>query len=196
MKTIVSTFLLVMGLSGLAMAQESETLFDNANIVGAFGGPFLEYTEILGEQGVMVGGGGALQFKHFFLGGYGIGTHFPQAEVDAERYAVNLGHGGFWLGYTIPSHKLVHFYGSARIGWGNIRFKEDADDSDRNAFFSDRIFAFTPEIGIELNISDFFRIAATGGYRMVSDVDNLPEGFGNEDFSNFMGGLTFRFGAF
>lgn len=196
MKTIVLSLALLLGLSVSSYAQQQETLFQNAQVVGAFGGPFMEYGAILGEEGLMVGGGGALQYRRFFLGGYGIGTHYPQTVVNSERYVVNLGHGGFWLGYTIPSHKLVHFYGSTKIGWGAIRFKEDPDDKDRDAFYTDRIFAFTPEIGMEVNVTDFLRIAITGGYRLVADVDNLPGAYTNEDFSGFMGGLTFRFGAF
>ena len=186
---------LVLGLSVMSYAQD-ETLFGNAKIVGAFGGPFVEYHQILGDEGVMVGGGGALQFKRFFFGGYGIGTHFPQTIFDTQPYVVNVGHGGFWLGYTIPSHKLFHLYVSARPGWGKVRFKLDRDDKDRDAYYADRIFVFTPELGIEVNVTDFLRIAATGGYSLVTDVDNLPGDYTDEDFSGFMGGLTFRFGSF
>lgn len=195
MKTFAMALGLFLGLTSAALAQD-ETLFDNARVVGAFGGPFVEYHQILGDEGLMVGGGGALQFKRFFIGGYGVGTHFPETLLNSERYVVNIGHGGFWLGYTIPSHKLFHLYVSAKPGWGQIRFKEDRDDKDRDAIYSDRIFAFTPEIGLELNVTDFLRIAATGGYRLVADVDNLPETYSDEDFSGFMGALTFRFGSF
>lgn len=196
MKTIALTLGLVLGLTTAVFSQE-ETLFDNAKIVGAFGGPFVEYHQILGDEGLMVGGGGAVQFKHFFFGGYGIGTHFPEATLlNAKSYVVNISHGGFWLGYTIPAHKLFHLYVSARPGWGQVRFKEDRDDKDRDAIYADRIFAFTPEIGVEINVTDFLRIAATGGYRLIADVDNLPDDYANDDFSGFMGGLTFRFGSF
>lgn len=196
MKTIVLTICILLGASAIALAQQEETLFRNAEVQGAFGGPFVEYANILGQEGAMVGGGGALQFRRFFLGGYGIGTHFPETTYNADRYVVNVGHGGFWLGYTIPSHKLLHFYGSARIGWGAVRFKDDPDDKNRDAIFSDRIFAFTPEIGLEINVTDFLRIAATGGYRLIADVDQLPGDYSQDDFNGFMGGLTFRFGSF
>jgi len=195
MKTIVLSLGFLLGFWGIVSAQE-ETLFDNARVVGAFGGPFVEYGEILEEGGVMVGGGGALQFQRFFFGGYGIGTNFPQTLIDDDYYTVNLGHGGFWLGYTIPSHKLFHVYASAKTGWGRIRFKEDRSDKDSDAIYSDRIFAFTPELGVEVNVTDFFRVALTGGYHLVTDVDNLPAEYSDDDFSGFMGGLTFRFGSF
>jgi len=195
MKTILMTLGLILGLSMISSAQE-ETLFGDAKVVGAFGGPFVEYHKILGEEGVMVGGGGALQFKRFFFGGYGIGTDAPETSYNANTYAVKFGHGGFWLGYTVPSHKLFHLYISARPGWGNIRFKEDREDNNKDSIYSDRVFVFTPEVGVEVNVTDWFRIAATGGYRLVADVDHLPAAYSNEDFSGFMGGLTFRFGSF
>ena len=195
MKTILLSLGFLLGFFGVASGQQ-ETLFDNARVVGAFGGPFVEYSQILGEQGVMVGGGGALQFQNFFIGGYGIGTNYPETTYNNDRLVVNLGHGGFWVGYTIPTHKLFHLYISTRTGWGRIQFKADRDDKDRDAYYSDRIFAFTPEAGLEVNVTDFLRIAVTGGYHLVADVDNLPATYSNEDFSGFMGGLTFRIGSF
>ncbi|MCB9283944.1 MAG: hypothetical protein H6563_07725 [Lewinellaceae bacterium] len=196
MKTIVLSLGLLLGFFASLYGQKSETLFENAKVVGAFGSPFLEYGKLLGEEGLMVGGGGALQFQRFFLGGYGIGTNYPETVYNGNRYVVNFGHGGFWLGYTIPSHKLFHAYISAKTGWGRIRFKADRNDKDRDAYYSDRIFAFTPELGVEVNVTDFMRIALTGGYRLVADVDALPASYTNEDFSGFLGGLTFRFGSF
>ena len=181
----------MLGLGAAAYAQE-ETLFGKAKLTGAFGGPFLEYGEILGQRGSMVGGGGALQFKNFFVGGYGIGTHYPES----GPYVVNVRHGGLWLGYTIPSHKLFHLYASLRAGSGAVRFKFDRSDNRRDAIFTDRIQALTPELGVEVNVSDFLRIAITGGYRLIGGVDRLPAGFSNEDFSGWTGGMTFRIGAF
>jgi hypothetical protein len=191
MKTFALSLALLLGLSFSLQAQE-ETLFRNAKLTGAFGGPFVEYGEILGQQGSMVGGGGALQFKSFFVGGYGIGTHYPET----GPYVVNLRHSGLWLGYTFPSYKLFHLYASLRAGGGAIRFKEDRSDRRRDAIYSDRIQALTPELGVEVNVSDFLRISVTGGYRLIGGVDRLPASYTNEDFSGWIGGLTFRIGSF
>jgi hypothetical protein len=66
-------------------------------------------------------------------------------------------------------------------------------------------FVATPELGFELNITRFFRIAATAGYRIVAGISevnftdaqgNLIEKINNSDFSSPMGALTFKFGWF
>lgn len=175
----------------LASAQQ-ETLFGKVNEdeIGAFGSPILEIGPINGQTSGYVGGGGALVIRGFFIGGYGIGTSFADTEINGARYDIKLKHGGLWFGYAPVQYKVIHPYSSLRIGWGKSQLLR-GDDAD----FSERNFVLTPELGLELNVFDFLKIAFTGGYRWVSGVDNLP-GLNNEDFSNFMGGITFRIGGF
>lgn len=173
---------------------QHETLFGNLDVSGAFGGPILEVSSIVGETGADVGGGGALVMEHLFFGGYGLGNEFSEFEVKegdaAGRYDVKFGHGGFWLGLVPRQYKLIHFYGSARLGWGRARLRQDKDTR-----YSDRMFVVTPEVGFEVNLTDYFKLGFTGGYRWVTGIDKLPE-LGNEDFSSPIGMLTFRFGGF
>ena len=180
----------------LSMVAQDETLFKNAKVIGGFGGPIVEFSSINGEVGTDVGGGGALILNNFFIGGYGMGTTFPEINVDNKDYSIDFGHGGFWLGYAYRSEKLVHLYGSARLGWGGIQLKTDPDQDDEFADYDDAIYVITPELGIELNVTTFFKIAVTGGYRIVADVDGLPGDLGEADFSSPVGALTFRFGGF
>ena len=53
----------------------------------------------------------------------------------------------------------------------------------------------TPEVGLELNVFSFFRIAATASYRWVNGVETLPT-YTNDDLSSFGATLTLRFGGF
>lgn len=179
-----------------SMFAQDETLFKNAEVIGGFGGPIVEFSQINGEVGTDVGGGGALILNNFFIGGYGMGTTFPEIKVENKNYTIDFGHGGFWLGYAHRSPKLVHLYGSARLGWGGIQLKEDPDQDDEFAKYDDAIFVLTPELGVELNVTQFFKIAATGGYRWVADVDGLPGELDSSSFSSPVGTLTFRFGGF
>ena len=169
---------------------QDETLINHLEFTGGFGGPIIETSTINGELSVDVGGGGALLVNTFFLGGYGMGTRFPEYRLDSTDYNIHFKHGGLWLGYVSPPAKLLHFWGSVKLGWGKARLeiKEDAK-------YSDRIMALTPEIGIELNVTKFMRISLTGGYRMVSGLNKLP-GLTNKSFSSPVGILTFSFGGF
>lgn len=174
---------------------QHETLFSNINNVGAFGGPLVEISSINGQVGADVGGGGALILNSFFIGGYGMGTNFPEATLNIDgqelKYEIDSGHGGLWFGYTPNTRKIIHPYGSLKIGWGKTELKGPDDTPD----FSERTFVMIPEAGVEVNVTDFFRIAVTGGYRWVNGINDL-QGLENEDFSSALGAITFRFGGF
>ena len=173
---------------------QHETLFSKARVLGGFGGPLLEFGNIKGDYTTSVGGGGGVIVDNFFIGAYGIGSldHLHYNINSHDDFRMDLAHGGLWLGYTPSTFKLFHPYTSAKIGWGFADIRNDPFTINSNG---DAIFVFTPEVGMELNLSKFFRISASMGYRMVTDVDQL-DNFSNKDFSSLTGQLTFRFGWF
>ncbi len=177
-------------LGALQLSAQQETLFDEFDIMGAFGGPILEIGSINGEVGADVGGGGALIINNFFLGGYGMGTDYPQFERNGIDYNIRYKHGGFWLGYTHREYKAVHLYSSVKIGWGKAQMRNDG-----SVEFQDRHFTMIPELGIELNLTEWFKLGFTGGYRWVNGINNLP-GLNNAAFSSPVGIINFRFGGF
>ncbi len=172
---------------------QHETLFSKARVVGGFGGPLLEFGNIKGDFVTSVGGGGGVIIDNFFIGGYGIGSIENLHYRFDNDFRMDLAHGGLWLGYTPQSFKVFHPYFSTKIGWGFADFRE----SRFGPTFSngDGIFVLTPEAGLELNLTKFFRIVGTVGYRWVTDVDQL-EDYSNKDFQSLTGQLTFRFGWF
>jgi len=187
MKKIILTSLLA-SIAFILAAQE-QTLFKNGSVMGGFGSPIIEISSIAGETGAMVGGGGAVVIGSFFLGGYGIGTNYPEVKFDLLNYNVKYGHGGLWMGAAPGQWRLFHPYASLRLGWGKAQMRNDV------LTFSDRHFTLTPELGGEVNIAPFLKIAFTATYRWTSGIQNLP-GLTNDDFSGFGGILTFRIGGF
>lgn len=174
------------------LSAQHETLFNQANVIGAFGAPITEYG-LRNSLGTSAGGGGALVINSFFIGAYGLGSvDFNQLFDDGRVEVVDIGHGGFWLGGTFQPYRLIHAYGSARIGWGGINI--DVDDTVRYRDL-DKIFVVTPEIGLELNVTSWFRVAGTVGYRYVSGI-NDNNNLRNEDFSGATAAVTLRFGWF
>ncbi len=193
--TIVICFLLA---SATLFAQKDETIFSDVNRIGAWGAPIFEYTNLDTDVETTGGGGGALVLNDFYLGGYGMGkTEFSKTfSADNKKDNVNFKHGGFWIGYTPLQSKVVHPYASVRLGWGKARFNStDLTTNERLAELKDNIFVTTPEVGIELNVFSFFRIAATASYRWVNGIDDLPT-YTDDDLSSFGGTLTLRFGGF
>ena len=177
---------------GISADAQEETLFGKARVRGGFGGPLVEIG-VNNNLNTSVGGGGGLVINSFFIGGYGMGSFDFSDLVDEneEIEGLELGHGGLWLGFSVPSRKLIHFYASGRVGWGalDIRF-EDGNFDDL-----DNVFVLTPEAGIELNLTRWFRLAGTFGYRYV-DGASEDRGYSNDDFSGTFAGITLRFGGF
>lgn len=183
-------FLLLNAVAVWGFAQH-ETLFNQFKIKGAFGGPIVE-SGFRNDLGTSAGGGGGIIFNNMFVGIYGVGSVDFEQLFDNNVEVLDIGHGGLWIGGNFPSHKLLHVYGSARIGWGAVNVKFD----DVNSYSDvDKIFVVTPEIGLELNVTHWFRIAGTAGYRWV-DGTNTANGYNNDDFTGTVGTLSFRFGWF
>lgn len=186
------------------LVAQDETIFGDVNRIGGFGGPIFEFSNFgsNSNSNTAVGGGGALILDDFYVGGYGIGgidfsqNNFSNVTLDIQK--LEFGHGGMWFGYTPLQEKAIHPYASAKIGWGEVRYEYDIDPDPDNIDkeeFEDRIFAITPEVGVEFNVFHFFRIAATATYRWVDGVDTT-NGFQDKDFSKFGATLTLRFGGF
>jgi hypothetical protein len=183
-----------------------ETLFGSRGLkISGFGGPFVEFSSVNGQFTVSNGGGGAALFNQtFFLGGYGVGmSNRINVGVGNTNQRIDFEHGGFWLGYVSSPKRLVHFTGSLRLGWGGVNLRNNSFGSNMDLRLTN-CFVATPEIGFEVNITRFFRIAATAGYRAVSGIGtvNLNDNLGNStmldsgDFNSPMGMLTFKFGWF
>ncbi len=187
-------FTLLACFAALQLSAQHETLFGDLDVIGAFGGPIVEISQIGEDVGADVGGGGALILNNLFLGGYGMGTDYPDYEIvggeNAGQYNIKFGHGGLWFGYVAKQSKLIHLYSSFKLGWGKARLRQD-----KETIFSDRVFVMTPELGVEINLTGFFKLSLTGGYRLVNGVSKLP-GLNNDSFNSPVGILTFRFGGF
>ncbi|MCS7036132.1 MAG: hypothetical protein RMJ33_01830 [Saprospiraceae bacterium] len=191
--------LLVTGLFALLASfsyaqKEEETLFGKARVSGGFGGPFWVSSRGAGESGWGGGGGGGVVFGHFFLGGFGQGEVFGRRRIQGVEHELSLGLGGLWAGVAYPTHRLVHPYGSLKVGWGGLSLtpREPSNSSG----FNDAVFAVIPEVGLELNVLKWFRLAGHAGYRWVSGIDGLGGQVRAGDFDNVIWGITLRFGSF
>ncbi|MEO1518583.1 MAG: hypothetical protein AAFV95_26440 [Bacteroidota bacterium] len=172
-------------------AQQTQTLFNRARVVGAFAAPIVEIGIDDDLRGNAAGGGAALIIDNFFIGGYGIGSSdLDDLFDDNDDLRLSIGHGGFWVGYAAPSHKLIHLYSSAKIGWGAVDIEFDGSNVDAK----DGIFVVTPELGLEVNVFRWFRIGTTLGYRFVDGISN--ENINKDQFQGLIGGLSFRIGGF
>jgi len=226
--TLIITGLIIFCSSYQLSGQEMQYLFQNKDgklNVSGFGGLIVDFSSVMDEFAVGVGGGGAVIFNQaFYIGGYGIGLstdhrvtleRYSPGEKENEilsNYRVNFGHGGFWLGYIHQSYKAIHFGASAKLGWGEVSLYQGGTydyNHDYNSYAGDNCFVFIPQAEAEINLAKWFKINVGVGYRLVSGLNRTYQyqepGTGNlvekeyydsKDFNSFTGNITLMFGWF
>ena len=80
-------------------------------------------------------------------------------------------------------------YTTLRIGPGVVNIDTNSWDD-----YIDNVLVVSPELGVEMNLTKFLRIAGTAGYRWVDGVSS--PGLTNDDFTGWTGALTLRLGYF
>lgn len=224
MRTFIITTVFLFGLmAATTKAQDAgkrEFLLggDRPVSISGFGAPIIEFSSIDGDLAVSTGGGGAVLFNQcFFVGAYGLGTVNPgpnnlsiqmrDFDLSVHTYS-NLrrtfAHGGLWLGYIHNTDKMVHLALSTKIGGGAVGYF----DSDFHSWDADLgwdvVFVFTPQVEVELNMTEWFKINLGVGYRFVSgvnetytDIDgNERRFFDSGDFTSPQVSLSLLFGGF
>lgn len=153
----------------------------------------MQFTSVAGEFGHMMGGGGAVMLNDFFFGGYGLGltNAIPDYVNGDTNNRLTLGHGGFWMGYSLFGDKPVHVSISSLIGWGEFGLMQY---EGYYPFARDKIFVIAPTVEVELNLTRYLRIGAGATYNLYTMVD--LQGYGSSDLSSPGGFLSFKFGWF
>lgn len=174
---------------------EYRTILDGKDLrISGMGGPFMQFTSVAGEFGHLMGGGGGILLNNFLFGGYGLGltNNIPaDANLVDDDDALSLGHGGFWIGYSLFGHLPVHLSVSSLIGFGELGLLPA--NSYTNSL-SDQIFVLTPIIEIEANITQFLRIGAGATYTLMTGVN--IDGYSSRNFNAPGAFLSFKFGWF
>jgi hypothetical protein len=195
MKTIlVCTAFVVMTLPILA---QEKTLISGDIESGGYGGPVLQVTKINNQSAVLVGGVGGWIINHTLVlggGGYGLVTDVNAKYPDpfyGSQY-LTVGYGGLYLEYIASSDEVVHLTVGTLVGGGSVGYKnQEMFNMNR---FVDQFFVLEPNIQVNLNVTEFFRISAGANYRWVSGVQNNLTS--NADLSGPSGTLILRFGMF
>jgi len=174
-----------------AQDEDLQTLFGDRPLkITGFGGPFMSFTSFDNEFAYMMGGGGGIIINNLMIGGYGIGLANTLYFDDSDE-EISFGHGGFWLGYQLIPHKLVHPVIQVQLGWGGLNSKDRYGALIDNL---DKLFIITPIIEVEMNVTRFFRIGLGGSYRFAAFTDNNILSAG--DMSGPGVNLAFKFGWF
>lgn len=133
-----------------------------------------------GDYNFSDGGYFVFEFNNDYL--FGWSGYGSRVDLDGGR-KVRIDGNDFLFGYTHQSHKSLHPVAYVKAGVADLEITDFAED---------RIGIFEPTVGVEANITRWFRLGLEGGYRFVTDVDT--EGYSDGDFSSPIVGLRLKFG--
>lgn len=186
-------------LTGTYAQEKTQYLVNGKSAIKGFGGLLTEFSEIKSMVAVSSGGGGGILINQtVFVGGYGMSTA-TERHMDIPGYTnlhLSLGHGGLWLGYLYRSSRLIHAGFNTRLGWGAISLNQHniGNGTPNNTISTDHIFAITPEVKAELNVTRWFKINVGGGYRWVMGLDEAY--YSTNHFNSLTGTVGLLFGGF
>jgi hypothetical protein len=193
------------GLPAQAQAPEEgesddEVLISGIEQSGGYGAPTVAVTSFNGAPAILTGGqGGWIINRQLVIGGggRGISTRHDHT-IDGQSGTLEMGYGGLLLEYIGAPTELVHLGGGALIGAGGAQLVRDLDGDepydDGNTLASTSFFASELEGRVEVNVTSFFRLGLSGGYRLILGSD--LQGVSDADLGGPFGRLALRFGSF
>jgi len=180
--------------AGSIFAQDDEirTIFSETEIVriSGFGGPEMSFSMMNGDFAHFMGGGGGVLFNNFFIGGYGTGLTNGIMYNSDDPQIVEYGHGGLWFGYEFNYRNAIHPVVSLKTGWGGVESK-----TGYTHYYDNSVFVVTPMIGVEANITKFFKVRLGAECQVATGVGNL-DGITEKDLLAPGANLSFLFGWF
>lgn len=163
---------------GSSKAQDStssqgiQTLMGSGLKVSGFGGFMTNFSTIDNSLVQFTGGGGGVLLnRSLFLGGFGLGSvNSISLSNTAQLVSMSqFGYGGLWLGYIfLPDHAL-HFGIDTKLGWGSISYSLFPSSSTD---WTENVYVMHPGAFIEANITEWFKVNAGMGYRLVNGGSN------------------------
>lgn len=146
-----------------------ETLIDMSDAnVGGFGGPVFKVSAIKGEQTIEMGGMGGATFtgnnRSLILGGGGYGL---VNEIDwGASNILEMGYGGFIIGYTFNPEALVHFESHLLLGGGGVVIRDPlipGSNIDTGTFLVSEL-----TVQVDINLTEFMELGIGASYRLTS----------------------------
>lgn len=145
-------------------------------------GPLLAFSNVEGILSVDAGAtAGFVVNRKFFIGLYGqkLISNVPRSDLESVGYPtytggnVNMSHAGGVLGWIHTTNKAQQwgFSGSAGIGKLEL-FGTSPTNIYENQIYEDLIIILVPKLFVEMNMTRWFKINMSAGYRVLGKVNS------------------------
>jgi hypothetical protein len=189
---------------------------------GGYGSFSVGYTQIDGQDAMVIGGRAAWVANHRFalgIAGRGFFNNFIEDRYYDPNYNPNYdpnyslagGYGGIFVEPIVAWSYPVHVSFPILIGAGGVAATPSSwkyVDQYNNYYYStDAFFVLEPGVDLEFNITKFFKIALGGSYRYTSDIyvqhkylndsdETVYKTVAKDALRNFNVDISFKFGWF
>lgn len=169
----------------LVFSQQDRTLFgENLSMSASWAGIGFTTSEIKGVTANQLGVDIGFEYNGTFLTGYQWRTTMDELMLPdlSANNQLKFGYHTFLVGYTLPTHKVVHPRLTFGIGPGQVKLNGNKD----------QLFVLQPALGLEINLFQWMRLSLDGGYRKISGIQEND--LVNDDLTNFFGSASLKFG--
>lgn len=205
MKKIILIAVVLAGSRLYAQDTKSQTPFGRKIEHSGYGALTTNYSKFNGDDALFVGAYGGWMINHKLM--LGLAGHYLVTQHDGYGFnpqtnkmnELKMGYGGLMVEYTFFENKVVHATANTLVGFGvvtngskgtyNPATDEGWVSTDESGFL-----AFHPAINVEVSVTDWFRVSAGGGYRLIASSDIA--GISNSDMSAATANVTLKFGIF
>jgi len=162
---------------------------------GVFVSPILEVSEM--NANVTLGTGVAVgtNLDKWHVAAYGIRTtNTGQVNEIGEQYNLNLTTGGLWITYQHPVSEYFTVNAGARMGIGQVE-REWNFMNELGGLDKADVQMLTPQLGVELMLSDRLSLGYTSSFRWALSMDAMPD-VSTRDLSAMTNAITLKFALF
>jgi len=182
--------------------------------INGYIGPLMAFSNVEGYSAIDAGAtGGVIINNKYFIGLYGqkLLTKVPRTDLATLNYPdytdgeVNMMHAGGVLGYIHKTKKVLNWGLSGSAGVGRIDIVAKGPiNKYYDRIYEDKIIILVPKIILEANMTRWFKINVSGGYRLIGLMNSVYENQAGETVPTFVPSdymkpefsLSLLFGAF
>ena len=157
----------------MSLQAKDMVILEDLNSIGLWSGPRVGLTSIDEHRRILVGVSGMVTLNRHFgigFGGYSLNPH-REVNEDVDYRYYSLKYSGLLLQYIPSSQKPIHFSTGVLLGRGSYYY----NFYDLDPYFAneegEKVYIFEPNIGFELNFTQYIRLQLSASYRFPIDVD-------------------------
>lgn len=179
------------------MAQEDNEFSDDSSSVKIFIAAGIDYGVVYNNKNsFQINFRGGFEYHNIYVGGFGesvINDIDVEEDTMYKNMQLDIGYGGFMLGYEFFPEKKITLLPCVQLGWGVLSLSEKNDIKNyMERIDYDNIFIVNTMLQTGYKLTNSFSINVDVSYRLMTGLNSLI-GFSNNNFSGLNYGLVLRY---